>query len=310
MFAIHTTVRQCDERFRSMITAGQIALIYHSPRGQECISAAWAVHLRPDDYVLTVHRGLHDQLAQGVPLRELWAEALGRSTGTGKGKGGPAHLAHPASGLMVTTDVVGAGIPIANGFALAAQLRRTDQVTVVNFGDGAADAGAFHEGLNLAAVWNLPVVFVCQNNGRPTPVGVVTGAHTISSSGPFYGMESVRVDGDDPVALWQVLGAAVHRARSGRGPTLVEAVTTPSWDEAAGTAIDDGAGAGQVASAADAVDRYRQWLVDSGHATNDELDAIETTACAAVDDAVAFALDSPFPEAAELTTDVLAEAAW
>ena len=145
MYEIQTTIKQCDERFRSMLMGGQIQLIYYSPRGQECISAGYAVHLRPDDYVVTTYRGLHDHLAKGVPLRELWAEFLGKATGTCKGKGGPMHITHPASGLMVTTGIVGGGIPIANGLALAAQLDGTDRVTVVNFGDGATNIGAFHE---------------------------------------------------------------------------------------------------------------------------------------------------------------------
>ena len=113
MFEIQSRIKSCDERFRSMLTSGQIQLIYYSPRGQECISAGWGVHLRPDDQVVTIYRGLHDHLAKGVPLRELWAEFLGRATGTCKGKGGPMHITHPESGLMVTTCIVGSGSPTA-----------------------------------------------------------------------------------------------------------------------------------------------------------------------------------------------------
>jgi len=310
MYEVQTTIKQCDERFRSMLMSGQIALIYYSPRGQECISASWGVHLRPDDYVLTIYRGLHDHLAKGVPLRELWAEFLGRATGTCKGKGGPMHITHPASGLMVTTGIVGAGIPIANGFGLAAQLRGSDQVTVVNFGDGASNIGAFHEGLNLASVWKLPVVFVCQNNqyGEHTPMRMATSVEKISTRGMAYDMAAVTVDGNDPVALWRVMGEAVDRARRGEGPTLVEAVTYRFWGHLMGDAMEYmPAEERQAAMAADPVPRYRQWLVDHGQATDDELSAIDAKARDAIDDAVQFALDSPFPDPSELFTDVYAE---
>ena len=124
MYEIQTTIKQCDERFRSMLMGGQIRLIYYSPRGQECITAAFAVLPRPDDYLVTTYRGLHDHIAKGVPLRELWAEFLGRATGTCKGKGGPMHITDPESGVMVTTGVVGSGLPIANGLALGGAARR------------------------------------------------------------------------------------------------------------------------------------------------------------------------------------------
>src|SRR5258708_7475922 len=165
MFETMTKIKRCDERFRSMLTSGQIVITYYSPRGQEVIPSAFSALLRLDDYMVTTYRGLHDHIGKGVNLRELWAEFLGRREGTCKGKGGPMHITDPKSGLMVTTGVVGGGLPIANGFGLAAKLNGTDQVTVVNFGDGASNIGAFHEAMNLAAVWELPVVFVCQNNG-------------------------------------------------------------------------------------------------------------------------------------------------
>ncbi len=310
MYEIQTTIKQCDEKFRSMLMGGQIALIYYSPRGQECISAGWGVHLRPDDYVLTIYRGLHDHLAKGVPLRELWAEFLGRATGTCKGKGGPMHITHPASGLVVTTGIVGSGIPIANGFGLAAQLKGTDQVTLVNFGDGASNIGAFHEGLNLAAVWKLPVIFVCQNNqyGEHTPMRMATSVDKISSRGAAYDMPGVTVDGNDPVAVWHAMGEAVERARSGGGPTLVEAVTYRFWGHLMGDAMEYmPKEERKAAMEADPVPRYRQWLIDNGHAADDDLTAIESKAQDAIEDAVQFALDSPFPDPSELYTDVYAE---
>ena len=157
-------IKMYDDTYIMMLNTGKATGMYYSPRGQEIIPSAIAQVLTREDYVLTIYRGIHDQIAKGVPLRELTAEFFGRVGGTCKGKGGPMHVTHPESGLMVTTGVVGSGLPIANGVALSAQMRGTDQVTVVNFGDGATNIGAFHEALNLASVWNLPVVFVCQNN--------------------------------------------------------------------------------------------------------------------------------------------------
>jgi pyruvate dehydrogenase E1 component alpha subunit len=310
MFEIQTRIKLNDERFRSMLMSGQIQLIYYSPRGQECISAGYAVHLRPDDYVITIYRGLHDHIAKGVPLNELWAEFLGKATGTCKGKGGPMHITHPASGLMVTTGVVGAGIPIAPGFGLAAQLSGTDQVTVCNFGDGASNIGAFHEGLNLAAVWKLPVVFVCQNNmyGEHTPYRMVTGVEFIGDRGAAYGMPGVTVDGNDPVAVYEVMGEAIARARAGEGPTLVEARTYRFWGHLMGDAMEYmPKEERREAMAADPVVKYRGWLIEQGHATEEELADIEARTTAEIDAAVQFALDSPQPDLSELYTDVYAE---
>ena len=268
------------------------------------------MHLSQDDYVVTIYRGLHDHLAKGVPLRELWAEFLGRATGTCKGKGGPMHITHPASGLMVTTGIVGAGIPIANGFGLAAQLNGTDQVTVVNFGDGASNIGAFHEGMNLAAVWKLPVIFVCQNNlyGEHTPMSMSTGVEFISERAGSYGMPGVTVDGNDPVATWKVMGEAIERARSGGGPTLVEARTYRFWGHLMGDAMEYmDKDERKAAMAADPVVLYRAWLINNGHATEALLAEMEEQVTAAIDDAVEFALNSPQPDASELYTDVFGD---
>ncbi len=310
MYEIQNKIKTTDERFRSMLTSGQIQLIYYSPRGQECISAGYAVHLRPDDYVVTIYRGLHDHLAKGVPMRELWAEFLGRSTGTCKGKGGPMHITHPDSGLVVTTGIVGSGIPIANGFGLASQLAGTDQVTVVNFGDGASNIGAFHEGMNMAAVWKLPVIFVCQNNlyGEHTPMSMSTGVEYISERAAAYGMPGVTVNGNDPVAMWHAAGEAIARARAGEGPTLIEARTYRFYGHLMGDAMEYmPKEERKAAMAADPVPAFRAWLLENGHATEAQLAEIEDKIVAMVDDAVEFAMNSPEPSLDELYTDVYEE---
>jgi acetoin:2,6-dichlorophenolindophenol oxidoreductase subunit alpha len=301
------TIRQCDERFLAMLTAGEIAITYYSPRGQEVISAATAAHLTREDYVVTTYRGLHDHIAKGVPLPQLWAEFLGRAAGTCKGKGGPMHITHPASGLMVTTGLVGAGLPIANGFALSSLMRQDGRVTVCNFGDGATNIGAFHEALNLATLWNLPIVFVCQNNqyGEKTPFASHTKADSVATRGSSYAMRSVTVDGNDATAMYAAADEAIDLARRGAGPTLIEALTFRFRGHNFG---DDSSyiPAGQMAAAAerDSVPRLRALLLAEGHATEADLAGLEKDVAAAIDEAVEFALASPFPDAEENRRDI------
>ncbi|MDH5256102.1 MAG: thiamine pyrophosphate-dependent dehydrogenase E1 component subunit alpha, partial [Gammaproteobacteria bacterium] len=164
---IYTTmarIAEADKAIQRSLSAGELQFQYYPAGGQEAIPAAIAPLLTREDSMVITYRCIHDIVAKGTPMREIMAEMYGRAAGTSKGKGGPMHLSDPNSGLMATTGIVGAGLPIANGLALAAQLRGTGRITVVTFGDGATSTGAFHEALNLAAVWKLPVVFVCQNN--------------------------------------------------------------------------------------------------------------------------------------------------
>ncbi len=171
-------VARADEKFRSLLMTGKLAVLYYTYRGQELVSAAMMAALEPTDYLVTTYRGQHDQIAKGVPLGPLFAEIAGRATGTCKGKGGSMHITHPDTGVMVTTGVVGSGLPIANGLALSSQNRGDGRVTVTCFGDGATNIGALHESMNMAQLWKLPVIFFCQNNqyGEYTPVPEYTAA--------------------------------------------------------------------------------------------------------------------------------------
>ena len=302
-------IKNNDDRFQKLIKQGRIVSPYYSARGQEAIPAAISVSLTDRDYVCTIYRGIHDMIAKGVPLKDLWAEIAGRVDGTCKGKGGPMHVTHPKSGVMVTTGVVGSSMPIANGLAMASQIRGEDRVTIANFGDGASNIGAFHESLNLASVWQLPVVFVCQNNGfaEHTRYATCTSVDRVSDRAAAYRMPGVTVDGNDPVAMYEAAKEAIDRARSGGGPTLIEAMTFRFNGHLLGDA--DGymaPGEKEEAMKRDPVPLFHSWLIEQGHATEAELAAMESKIESDIDEAVAFALASPPPDIAELRRDVFA----
>jgi pyruvate dehydrogenase E1 component alpha subunit len=296
-----------DERSRKVISSGRLIMPYYSYRGQEVIPSALSVNLTDEDYLCTIYRGIHDMLAKGLPLKDLWAEIAGRSKGTCKGKGGPMHLTYPKKGVMVTTGIVGSSMPIANGLAWAAQLDKSGRVAVATFGDGASNIGAFHEALNLASVWKLPAIFVCQNNryGEHTKYAKATSAARIADRAAGYGMPGIHVDGNDPIAMYQAANEAVARARAGEGPTLIEAMTFRFHGHVFGDAdkyMDPEEK--KAAIAADPYPRFRQKLIADGTASEAELAAIEAKVEADLDEAVAYALDAPFPGENELTSDV------
>ena len=298
-----------DDRLHAEIMAGRLVSPLYSSRGQEVIPAAISVNLNPDDYVVTVYRGIHDSLAKGVPINDLWAELAGRVTGTCKGKGGPMHVTHPTSGVMVTTGIVGSGIPIGAGLALSSQFKKDGRVTISNFGDGASNIGAFHEGLNLASVWKLPVVFVCQNNryAEHTSFSKGTAVERVADRAAAYSMPSIHVDGNDPVAMHAAAKEAIDRARKGGGPTLIEAMTF----RFCGHIIGDNSHyipeeEMAEAKANDPLPKYRQSLIDNGHATEEQLAELETTITAQIDAAVEYAYSCDYADAVEVKRDVYA----
>ena len=302
-------IKANDERSRKVIMSGRLVMPYYSPRGQEVIPSAISVNLTDDDYICTIYRGSHDQLAKGLPLKDLWAEVAGRTTGTCKGKGGPMHITYPSKGIMVTTGIVGSSMPIANGLAWGSQLKGDGRVTVANFGDGAANIGAFHESLNLAAVWKLPVIFVCQNNewGEHTAYHKTSNV-PVADRAAAYGMPGERVDGNDPFAMYAAAAEAIARARAGEGPTLIEAMTYRFFGHVFGDQDPymDSARKAQ-AMADDPVPRFRATLIETSVASEEQLAALEAGIEADIDEAVEFALGSPFPDVEELARDIFAE---
>jgi acetoin:2,6-dichlorophenolindophenol oxidoreductase subunit alpha len=307
IFRKMSLLKQNDERMRAVIKSGRLTMPYYSPRGQEVIPSAISVCLTPEDYICTIYRGTHDSLAKGVPVSLLWAELAGRQTGSCKGKGGPMHITHPASGVMVTTGIVGSTMPIANGLAWGSQLSGDGRVTIAYFGDGASNIGAFHESLNLASLWKLPVIFVCSNNGyaEHTKTSVCTAIDEISKRAASYTMPGVTVDGNDPVAMYAAAKEAIDRARAGEGPTLIEAKTFRFFGHVFGDAdgyMDEGERARHMAN--DPYPIYRDALIAGGDATEAQLAAIEAENAAEIEAAIEFALSSPFPDESEIYRDV------
>ena len=304
-------ISQNDAAARKTVRSGRLMMPYYSPKGQEVIPSAVSVNLNDDDRICTIYRGTHDMLAKGVPLRDLWAEMAGRVTGTCKGKGGPMHVTHPASGAILTTGIVGSSMPIANGLAWAAKLSGSKRVAVAYFGDAASNIGAFHESLNLASVWKLPVVFVCQNNlfGEHTRYENATSVDQISKRAIGYGMPGVTVNGNDPFEMYAAAHEAINRARHGDGPTLIEAMTFRFYGHVFGD--DDSYMIKEEKAAAMAKDPlilFRARLIADGVANEDRLAEIDATIAAQIEDAIQFALASDMPPLEELTTDVYAAA--
>lgn len=302
-------IRQNDERVIREMKAGRLLTPYYSPAGQEIIPSALSVSLNDSDTICTIYRGTHDMLAKGFPLKPLWAELAGRVTGSCKGKGGTMHLTHPETGCMVTTGIVGSSMPIATGLGWAAKLKGKGMVSVGYFGDGAANIGAFHESLNLAALWKLPVLFVCQNNlyAEHTSFANSSLIDKISVRADSYGMPGITVDGNDPDAMYGAARIAIERARAGEGPTLIEAVTF----RFNGHLIGDAGGyipkaEYEAAKAKDPVPTLRARLIADGVATEPEIAALEGKIASAIDEAVAAAYEADEPDITELKRDVYA----
>lgn len=302
-------VNRTDERFRALLMQGKIAVMYYCVRGQELVSAAAMAALEKDDYVVCTYRGQGEQTAKGIPIEQWWGECLGKVTGTCRGKGGTMHITDPANGIMVTTGVVGSGLPIANGLAIASQNNGDGRVTLVSFGDGAANMGGFHEALNMAQLWKLPVVFLCQNNryGEHTAYADHTASPSIAARAEGYGMKGVRVDGNDVHQIYPAVKDAVDRARAGEGPTLVEAMCYRMMGHFFGADFSYMPKEHLAEMAAeDPLPKLRQVMLDHQF-TEAELDAVVAQIDAEIEAAVESALAAPPPDASELKKDVFEE---
>ncbi len=303
-------VERNDDAIRTAMRRGKLTMPYYSARGQEVIPAAISHLLRQDDQICTIYRGIQDMVAKDMPLKPLWAEIAGRIDGTCKGKGGPMHLTYPDMGIMVTTGIVGSSMPIANGLAWAARLDKSDRVVVAYFGDGASNIGAFHESLNLASVWKLPVLFVCPNNGfaEHTRFEHATSVDKISTRAASYSMPGYTIDGNDPDAMYAHVHAAIARARAGEGPTLLECTTFRFLGHVLGD--DDFYMTKEEKAAAlekDPLPALRARLIADGFATEEQLATMQAELEAEVAEAQEFGMNSPLPSVDELRRDVFAE---
>ena len=288
IYEIVARIRAFDDKAKALIGNAQAFFVHYPVRGHEIISAAVAAAIEPSDYMTATYRGVADEIAKGVPLREMWAEMLGKQTGTSKGRGGPMHISDPAHGLMLCTGIVGGGMPVAVGLGLSSQLKGDGRVTITNFGDGATNIGAFHESLNLASVWSLPVVFVCQNNqyGEHTRYSDTSKNAAVVDRAAAYAMKGIRVDGMDPVATYRAAREAVDHARRGDGPVLLECVTFRTLGHVLSDKneyMDQDQLADQIAN--DPVPRFRAWLVDDGVAAEGDLAEIDAAVSSEVDEA-------------------------
>jgi 2-oxoisovalerate dehydrogenase E1 component len=302
-------IRATDKGIQAGLSAGKFLFSYWPSTGQEVIPAAISQLIGARDYMVTTYRGIHDQVAKGLDLEGLFAEALGRATGVNKGKGGAPHISDPKSGSMLTTAIVGAGAPIANGLAFAAKTRGEDRVTIVNFGDGATSIGAVHEAMNFAGSWQLPVIFLCQNNqyGEYTKLADYTASRDFASRAAGYGFKGVKLDGNDPVAFYNGMKTVIDEVRAGKGPVFVEA-TTYRLGPHAGVGDNHNAPKEELQAGKDAwpVPRTRARLIESGIATEAQLAEIDEAARVEVETAMEKALAAPVTPASETLVDVYA----
>lgn len=299
-------IRRFDERVGELAKAGEIAGASHLTIGQEATVVGACLAVRPDDYMTGTHRSHGHPIAKGAEVGQLMAELLGRRTGICHGKGGSMHLADFSVGSLGETSIVGAGLPIAVGGGLSARLRGTDQVVLSFFGDGASNQGTFHESLNLAAVWKLPVIFVCENNGYAlsTPFATTTSVPDISVRAVGHGIPGVTVDGMDPVKVHAAVATAVARARAGDGPSLVEAKTYRFVEHAEGLRLRYREEKEIIAwRQRDPVTAFRDRLDGLGVGSA-EIERVEAEAQRLVDTADEFAHESPEPVLEDIWEDL------
>src|SRR5688572_3006600 len=301
-------IRQTEEELARCHQRGLIHGACHTYVGQEAIATGVCAHLTPADSVFSTHRGHGHALAKGMPPRELMAELFGRAAGCSRGRGGSMHLFSPEIGLMGTSGIVGPCILQACGGGYSAKLLKNGRVGVAFFGDGAVNNGAFHEGLNMASIWKLPVLFVCENNQFATevPFSYASGSPEIGARAATYGMAGVTVDGNDVLAIHAAAGEAAERARSGGGPTLLECRTyrTRAHAEVVGAFTYHTREEVQQWKERCPIKAFRQRLIEEFSAAADEIARIDGEIAALVAEARQFAESSPWPEGKTATDHV------
>jgi pyruvate dehydrogenase E1 component alpha subunit len=303
------TIRQFDQRALELFREGAMRGSTHPYIGMEAVAVGACAALQPTDCITSTHRGHGHCLAKGGDPRLMMAELLGKATGYCKGKGGSMHIADVDAGILGANGIVGGGIGLAAGAALAAQLAGRDDVTVCFFGDGALNQGVLHESANLAAIWKLPVVFVCENNqyAMSARADRFTSVPDPTVRAAAYGFPGVSCDGMDVLAVYRAVSDATARARAGGGPSLVVCVTYRYFGHHVGDPLNYRDKAEVDAwRQRDPIERFEQTLIGCGALTADDAERLRAEVAAEIESAVAFAKASPEPDAASLMEDVYA----
>ena len=303
-------VRRFEEKAADCFTKGMLAGNIHLCIGQEASVVGSNAPLRPRDYFTSTHRGHGHLLAKGADSGKMMAELFGKSTGYCGGKGGSMHAADVSLGILGANGIVGAGIPIATGSGMASKIKGTDEVTLCFFGDSASNQGTFHESINMAAAWKLPVVYLCENNhyGVSTEIHRVTNTENLAVRAKAYDIPGVTVDGSDVLAVYEAVKAAVDRARSGEGPSLVENLVYRWQGHYCGDpAVYRPKEYLEEAHEHDPIANFRRKLLADRTATERELDAIDQQMADEIEAAYEFADSSPYPDPSEAFTDVYCE---
>jgi acetoin:2,6-dichlorophenolindophenol oxidoreductase subunit alpha len=309
LYARMTLIRSFERELQNLFSRGRLPGFVHLYVGEEAVAVGACSALRRDDKITSTHRGHGHLIAKGADPRRMMAEIMGKTTGLCRGKGGSMHIADYGLGILGANGIVGGGIPIATGSALADRVLRRDLVTVCFFGDGAANQGVLLEALNLSSIWKLPVVYVCENNGYTEWMRTADiTAGQIAERGRPFGIPSAAVDGNDVLAVRESVGVAVSRARAGGGPSLIEARTYRMLAHNEGEEVFSGVyrPADEIAhwQEQDPVHRFAAWLADQPGTDRSQLENIAQAARDEVKSAVEYAMASPDPEASEALTDV------
>ncbi|MBP3038028.1 thiamine pyrophosphate-dependent dehydrogenase E1 component subunit alpha [Bacillaceae bacterium Marseille-Q3522] len=301
-------IRNFEDTVHEIFQKGVLPGFVHLYSGQEAVAVGVCAHLTDDDSITSTHRGHGHCIAKGCDLNGMMAELFGKATGLCKGKGGSMHIADISKGMLGANGIVGGGFPLAVGAALTAKVKGTKNVAVCFFGDGANNHGTFHEGINMAAILNLPVVFVAENNGygEASTFEYASSCKSIADRAAGYSIPGEVVDGKDVAAVYEAAGKAIARARNGEGPTLLECKTYRNFGHFEGDSQNykKEAERDKHLHELDAISRFKDYVVSNKIAGLNDLEKIEQFAKAAIDEAVVFAEESPLPDADELTKDV------
>jgi len=303
-------IRKFEERVKFLFLEGIMPGTIHQYQGEEACAVGVCAALEPDDVITSTHRPHGHALARGVGVQPMMDELFGKATGCCRGKGGSMHMGDLSKGMVPAVAIVGGGVPIATGCALAFKMRKEERVAVCFMGDGAVNEGAFHEGVNMGAIWKLPVVYVVENNryGASTPYQSVTGTDTIADRARGYGIPGMRVNGNDVLAVYEAVREALARARAGEGPTLLELMTyritghsrrdpchyQPEQER-------------EEAQRKEPIGRFVEYLLEQGTADQSSLDHIDEKIDAEIEQAVEAAQKAPDPEPEDALADLFVE---